>query len=680
MSSTILNKIPLITLVGQPNSGKTTLYNYLSGKKYKTVNYPGSTVEYSISKILSKFSVNANILDSPGIISLIPSSPDEKLSVDSLFSHPKFGQPDIVAVTVDASQLSRHLYLVKQLIDSNFRVIVVLTMLDIFHKKGFDISDSKLSEILNCKVVRINGVTGKGIDSLLTAISECINENNSDSIKNLKSITDINPKANLLESYSEIERIENEVLFKKEITGTNGKLDLQRINEKLIILNSQRVINKPDKLTLKIDKIILHKFWGLILFFVIMSLTFTSIFWLASPLMDFINDGFSMLSDSAISLLGDGWFGDLISNGVISGLGSVLVFLPQILILFLILGLLEDSGYLARGAMLIDKPLSKIGLNGKSFVPMLSGFACAIPAIMATRTITNRRERYLTIFIIPLMSCSARLPVYALLIAFLIPQDKPWIGGLVLTAIYIFSITGSVIIAAVINKFQNKLIKEKDYSSFILELPTYKKPKLSIVIDNTIKNAKQYLKKAGPIILYLSLLLWVLTYFPNYNPTVPDESNKSPEEISQIKAEERISTSYASYLGKFIEPVMTPIGMDWRVGVSLIATFAAREVFVSSLALIFKITDEGDDLQNSILSAMRDAKIGDTNQKLFTTATTAGLIVFFVFAMQCLSTVAIAKKETGGWRIPVLQIVIFTTVAYILTVITVNGLRAVGIN
>ncbi|MEO8211199.1 MAG: ferrous iron transport protein B, partial [bacterium] len=624
MSSTILNKIPLITLVGQPNSGKTTLYNYLSGKKYKTVNYPGSTVEYSISKILSKFSINANILDSPGIISLIPSSPDEKLSVDSLFLHPKFGKPDIVAVTVDSSQLSRHLYLVKQLIDSNFKVIVVLTMLDILHKKGFDISENKLADILNCKVVRINGVSGKGIDNLLTAISECINENNFDSNKNLKTITHNNHKANLLESYNEIERIENEVLFKKEILAINGKLDLEKINEKLVILNSQRVINKPDSLTLKIDKIILHKFWGLVLFFVIMSLTFTSIFWLASPLMDLINDGFSLLSDSAMSVLGDGWFGDLISNGVISGLGSVLVFLPQILILFLILGLLEDSGYLARGAMLIDKPLSKIGLNGKSFVPMLSGFACAIPAIMATRTITNRRERYLTIFIIPLMSCSARLPVYALLIAFLIPQNKPWIGGLVLTAIYIFSITGSVIIAAVINKFQNKLIKEKDYSSFILELPTYKKPKLSIVVNNTIKNAKQYVKKAGPIILYLSLILWVLTYFPNYNPTVPDESNKSTEEISQIKAEERISTSYASYLGKFIEPVMTPIGMDWRVGVSLIATFAAREVFVSSLALIFKITDEGDDLQNSILSAMRDAKVGDTDQKLFTTATIAG--------------------------------------------------------
>ncbi len=679
MSLETINKIPLITLVGQPNSGKTTLFNFLSGKNYKTVNYPGSTVEYSISRILDKFSVNAEILDSPGIISLIPSSPDEKLSVDSLFSHPKFGQPDIVVVTVDASQLSRHLYLVKQLIDSNFKVIVVLTMLDILHKKGLEISESKLSSILHSKVVRINGISGKGIDSLLNIIKEEITE-----LDQYSNNTIIRPgkklKAGLIESFSEIEKIEKEVLFRKTNFETNGKLNLDEINKNIVVLNSPRQYLKPDKLTLSIDKYVLHKFWGLIIFFMIMSLTFTSIFWLAAPLMDLVSEGFSFLSDIAVKILGDGIAGDLVSNGIISGLGSVLVFLPQILILFLILGLLEDSGYLARGAMLIDKPLSKIGLNGKSFVPLLSGFACAIPAILATRTITNRRERLLTIFIIPLMSCSARLPVYALLIAFLTPQDKPWIGGISLAAIYIFSITGSVVIASIINKFKGRLIKENDNSSFILELPAYRKPKLSIVLNNTLKNAKQYIRKAGPVILYLSLFLWALTYFPNYDPALPDTADKSPEEITQMKGAERISTSYAAYMGKFIEPVMKPIGMDWRVGVSLIATFAAREVFVSSLALIFKITDTGDDLQNSILNAMKDAKIGDTDQKLFTTATSAGLIVFFVFALQCLSTVAISKKETGSWRIPVLQIIIFTSIAYILTFITVNGLRAVGIN
>ncbi|MBK7160503.1 MAG: ferrous iron transporter B [Ignavibacteria bacterium] len=430
---------------------------------------------------------------------------------------------------------------------------------------------------------------------------------------------------------------------------------------------------------MKIDKFTLHKFWGIIIFFLVMSVTFTSIFWLASPLMNLINDMFSLLSSGSEVLFGDTLFGNLISNGLLNGLGSVLVFLPQILILFLILGLLEDSGYLARGAMLADKPLSMIGLNGKSFVPMLSGFACAIPAIMATRTISNKRERFLTIFIIPLMSCSARIPVYVLLVAFLIPQDKPWIGGIALSAIYIFSIFSSLIIASVVNKFQEKIIKESDNSSFILELPAYRKPKLSDVLNNTFKNATQYIKKAGPVIIYLSVFLWILTYFPNTNPQV-NESGKSEKEISELKNSERIMTSYASSLGKIIEPVMKPLGLDWRVGVSLIATFAAREVFVSSLALIFKITDEGDNIQTSILKAMKDAQIENTGEKLFTTATTTGLIIFFVFAMQCLSTVAISRKETGSWRIPVLQILVFSSIAYVLSFLTVSGLRFFGIN
>lgn len=678
MTIPTLEGIPLITLVGQPNSGKTSLFNHLSGKKFKTVNYPGSTVQYSISKILSKYEINANILDSPGIISLIPSSPDEKISVDSLFSHPKFGTPDIVAVTVDASQLSRHLFLVKQLLDAKFKVVIVLTMVDILHKKKLEISDSKLSEILGCKIVRVNGQTGNGIDNLLKVLNEEIGETNLDEKSELSRPVK-RQTSHLLDTYNAIEKIQNEVLFLKQEGNENGKIDLEKINEQLVVLNSPRNFNRPDELTLKLDKFVLHKFWGLITFFLIMSVTFTSIFWLASPLMDLINDAFSLFSQTATDLLGDNWFSDLISDGIITGIGSVMVFLPQILILFLILGLLEDSGYLARGAMLVDKPLSKIGLNGKSFVPMLSGFACAIPAIMATRTITNRRERLLTIFIIPLMSCSARLPVYALLIAFLTPSDKPYIGGIVLSLIYIFSILSSVVIAGVINKLQSKGKLHRNDSSFILELPTYKKPKLGIVASTTVKNAKQYIYKAGPVIFYLSIALWIFTYFPNYNPSV-QSNNSNQEELSQLKNSERISTSYAAYAGKFVEPVMKPIGLDWRVGVSLIATFAAREVFVSSLALIFKITDNSDDLQNSILTAMRDATFDGTDQKVFTTASTAGLIIFFVFALQCLSTVAISKKETGSWKIPILQIVVFTSLAYILSLITFNGLRAFGIN
>lgn len=671
------NKLPLITLIGPPNSGKTTLFNLLSGKNYKTVNYPGSTVEYSISKILNKHSINANILDSPGIISLVPFSPDEKISVDSLFSHPDFGTPDIVAVTVDVSQLSRHLYLVKQLLNSNFRVIVILTMNDILRRKGFEISEQKLGEILNCEVVKVDGRSGKGIDDLLKTVRKKINEINGNEEDSKINFT--RAGHDLIDSFRKIEEIENEVLVSVKGEDSNGKFDIQKVNEKLVVLNSQRSYAKPDEFTLKADKIILHKYLGLLIFFCIMGLTFTSIFWIAAPVMDLINEFFSYLSDNASEIIGEGWFGNLISNGIINGVGSVLVFLPQILILFLILGLLEDTGYLARGAMLIDKPLSKIGLNGKSFVPLLSGFACAIPAIMATRTIANRKERLLTIFIIPLMSCSARLPVYALMIAFLLPRDKPWYGGIVLSVIYVFSILSSIIIAALANKFSNSIVREKDNSSFILELPAYRRPSLNTVINSTINNARQYLFKAGPVILYLSLILWFFTYFPDINPEIVN-AGKSHDEITQLKNSERISNSYAADFGKFIEPVMKPIGMDWRIGVSLISAFAAREVFVSSMALIFKITEDDDNLQNSLLESMKSAEIEDTGQKLFTTATTTGLIVFFVFAMQCLSTVAITKKETGSWRFPLLQIAVFTLLAYLLTFITVNGLRALGVN
>jgi len=673
-------KIPLITLVGPPNSGKTTLFNYLSGKNYKTVNYPGATVEYSISRLLKKFNINADIIDSPGIVSLSANSPDEKISIDALFNHPLYGQPDLVVITVDSSQLSRHLLLVKQIQNCGFNLIVALTMNDLLEKRKQLISLNRLRITLGCEVVRIDGRTGEGINNLLNVVS--------DNLENIKfadkrsplSQSFYNDRNSLLNLYREIEQIENDVV--SDIHSNGNGFDLEAANAELNILNpspERKIKYSLDSATLKIDKVLLHPKLGGVFFFLIMSATFASIFWLADPLMGMVDDFFAYLSSETAVLLGSNWFSDFVSSGIISGTGSVLVFLPQILILFLILGLLEDSGYLARGAMIVDKPLSKIGLNGKSFVPMLSGFACAIPAMLAARTIPNRRERFLTIFILPLMSCSARLPVYALLIAFLIPPDKSWLGGIILASIYIFSVTSSIIIASILNKFKHKIIKEEDNSSFIIELPSYRKPKLSFILTNSFMNAKVYLQKAGPVILGFSIILWFLTYFPNTNPQV-DTTGLTQDEIVQVQEVERLSSSYASDLGKIIQPVMTPIGMDWRVGVSLIAAFAAREVFVSSLALIFKVTGDEETLQASMHQSMREAEIGETGQKLFTTATITGLIIFFVFALQCLSTVAVSKKETGGWRIPVLQVIIFTSLAYFLTFVTVNGLRALGVN
>jgi ferrous iron transport protein B len=670
-------KVPLITLVGPPNSGKTTLFNILSGKNYKTVNYPGSTVEYYTSRFLPKYNITAELLDSPGIVSLLPESPDENVAVDSLYSHPKLGTPDLLIITIDSCQLSRHLLLPMQLISSGFNVIIVVTMTDILAKRGLKISETKLSKALNCDVVVINGRSKEGVDKLINVINSNLDRIEPSGKKSIIPCTSIQNKKDLVGTFKEIEDVVNEVY---EPLIKNEKINLNSANIELKILQSKIVKNEfsPDEITLKIDSVLLHRFWGFLIFLLVMAITFTSIFWLAQPLMNLVDELFAGLNSLVLENFDPGWFTFLVSDGIISGTGSVLVFVPQILILFLILGLLEDSGYLARGAMLIDKPLSKIGLNGRSFVPMLSGFACAIPAMIAARTIPNRKERLFTIFIIPLMSCSARLPVYALLIAYLIPQDKLWLGGILLGCIYFFSIISSVVVAWIMNKFTKKLFNAEDSSSFILELPAYRIPKLSAVISHTYNSSKQYLLRAGPIILGFSLVLWFLTFFPNINPEV-ETTGLTTEQILNLERAERLEHSFASNLGMLIQPFMSPIGMDWRIGVSLISAFAAREVFVSSLALTFKVTSEDDEEQSTLLNSLRNAKIEATGEKLFTVATSIGLIVFFIFALQCLSTVAVSRKETGGWKIPILQVFIFTGLAYFMTFITVNGLRFFGI-
>jgi ferrous iron transport protein B len=678
MTLNVIEETPLITLVGPPNSGKTTLFNLLSGKNLKTVNYPGSTVEYTAGRIIDKYSIDAELIDSPGIVSLIPHSLDEKISVDSLYSHPLIGSPHLIINTIDASQLSRHLLLAVQLIDAGFKVIIVLTMNDILNKKQLNVLEKELSKELKCDVIKIDGKSGKGIDELIRTIDKNLNELHSNGKPKPKEYKLDSKKRKLIESYNRIEQITDEVL--QEIPQSD-KVNLSKANKQLTIVGTpyKGKNNRPDELTLKIDRILLHKYWGLLAFMIIMGLTFTSIFWLADPLMTLVDNFFTLLGQASSYIISEGWFASLISDGLISGLGSVLVFVPQIVILFLILGVLEDTGYLARGAMLIDKPLSKIGLNGRSFVPMLSGFACAIPAMLAARAIPNRRERLLTIFILPLMSCSARLPVYALLIAYLLPSDKAWLGGFILAGIYIFSIISSVIVASLINKFRKKIIRAEDSSSFILELPTYKFPKPVSVIRNTYSSTKQYISKAGPVILTFSLIIWVLTYFPGGVQKIENNSLQ-PDEVVQLEKSQQLEKSYAAVLGKAIQPVMEPLGFDWRIGVSLITAFVAREVFVSSMALIFKVTEESEDnLQNSLLNSMKNAKTESTGKPLFTASTMLGLIVFFVFALQCMSTVAVSKKETGSWRIPVLQLIIFTVLAYFATFITVNGLKLIGV-
>ncbi len=651
----------IVTLVGAPNSGKTTLFNYLSGQNFKTVNYPGATVEYHAAHLEKRFGIDAMLLDSPGIISMVPSSKDEEVTIKGIYSHPHYGAPNLVIATIDASQLSRHLLLVMELKEANFDLVVALTMVDILERKGFTIDVEQLEKELGVKIIPVDGRSGKGVDELMRHVKEHLDN----SRKNLYDIKIVSENSDqLLRLYEKIEEIEKKVIKSKT---------------KNFKANFSNILHKPDELTMKIDAVLMSKGWGFLIFFLAMVLFFASVFWLASPLMELVDNFFGWLGSVSKETLGSGWLADLISDGVVSGLGAVFIFVPQILILFLILGLLEDSGYLARGAMLIDRPLRKIGLNGRSFVPMVSGFACAIPAIMAARTIPNKKERLLTIFIIPLISCSARIPVYALLIAFLVPPENSLLSGFILAVIYIVSITLSLTVAGIINRFKEKIIKAEDNSTFILELPTYRVPKFGVILSNMWTSTKIYVKGAGPVILIFSVILWGLTYFPNYNPQINAE-NISQTETEQMIQAERINNSYAAEIGKILEPVMSPMGLDWRVGVAILTSFAAREVFVSSMALMFKITETDDNsIQKSIIKAMRNVK-NDEGKPMFTTSSIIGLILFFIIALQCISTMAITKRETGGWRIPLIQFALYSGGAYLLSVLVVNALRFFGVS
>ena len=658
---------PVITLIGQPNSGKTTLFNLLTGSNFKTANYAGSTVEFSVGQIDPKFDFEAILLDSPGVTSIHPQSPDEETTIDALFHHPVYRLPDIVIVTADSSQLSRQLYLVQQLIDSGFHLVIALTMHDLLEKKDHFISVEKMEGLLNVPVVKINGRTGEGLSDLILQCRRqyeyVIFENGKGKVRRPSPPTE----QDVIALYSYTGSVEKQIVLSK-----TKPVDVASINKK--IFNARP--HGADAHSVKLDQVFLHPFWGIFIFIISMSIVFTSIFWLAQPVMDLISEMFGILSRWVDLLLPASWFADLLTQGVISGIGMVATFLPQIVILFLFLGILEDSGYLARGAMLIDKPLSKIGLNGRSFVPMLSGFACAIPAIMAARTIANRRERLLTIFIIPLMSCSARLPVYALLLALIVPKDKPWIAGLSLGAIYFASLMIGATAAGIISRLAGK----KGVSSFMLELPAYRRPIVRFILKATYYKSIMYVKKAGPTIVFCSLLIWALTYFPNTKPVIDPEQvkNLNEEQINKWIEFERTNSSYAAMIGHWTEPLLTPLGWDWRVGVGLISAFAAREVFVSAMALSLRIS-ENEDLQTSMLSSMREAKLTNSDRPLFTTASTVGLIVFFMIAMQCISTLAVSRKETGSWKIPVMQQAIYSVTAYLAALAAVNGLRAMGI-
>lgn len=626
-----------VCLIGAPNSGKTTLFNWLTGLNYKPVNYPGSTVESAEGFTSERWGETCFVTDAPGTYSLLPKSFEEGAAVDSLFQHPTHGPARLVIAVADVNQLSRHLYIVRQLIDAKFRVVLALTNIDLLRESGRDVNVEELERALGLRVALINGQSGEGVDQLMNCVQAELDQDFS---------------APTYERPASWSKDKCETMFQ----------DLLRLQQRVVVRRGAVPTSDARLKSRRIDRVLMHPVWGLLFFVIFMSLIFTSIFWAAAPLMDAVDSAFGALASWAVdSLASQPLLADFVGNAVIGGLGSVLIFLPQIFILFLGISYLEDSGYMARAASLIDRPLSKLGLNGRSFVPLLSGYACAIPAMMAARTISSKKERFLTVFIVPLMSCSARLPVYALLLSFLLVGSSAWWGGLALAFIYL----GSLVVGALASGVANKILKTTDDSIFMLELPVYRRPQLRAILKQVLSKTRSYVVKAGPVIFVLSLFIWAASTFPSYQAEDPTD---------------RLTGSYAASVGRMIEPVLEPMGVDWRVGVGLISAFAAREVFVSTLAVVFHITEENEEsLQASLLQQMREATFPD-GTAIFTVASVVGLILFFMIALQCVATVGVARREFGSWRWALTQLVVFNAVAYVFAVVAVQGLRLLGIS
>ncbi len=595
-------------LVGHPNSGKTSLFNSITGLCYKIVNYPGSTVDYAVG--VHKETPDFFVVDTPGALSLMPRSSDEEVTIQLLQNcsvvYPNAPMvPDVVIVVVDITQCVRQLPLVFQLRDAGFKMVVALTMMDSSFKKGMRVRKKRLSAFLGCPVVSVNGRTGKGVSRLA---QECQKING--------------------------QSLSRSILFPKTFSE-HDLMNHFRLSQEMC----QEVITRsPFKLRFDLDKVMLHPKWGFLIFGGVMSLFFWAIFAIAAPLMDSMDAGFSFLISYLNGLFPENWVSRLLTEGILTSLAAIWIFVPQIAILFFLIGFFEGSGYLARGAALIDKPLSAIGLNGRSFVPLLSGCACAIPAMLACRSIPGKKERLITLFVIPLMTCSARLPVYGLLIALLMGANHPIASGFVMTGIYFLSITLTCIVAKIAGAF---IAKDSPKTGFHIELPEWRFPVIKHIFFHAYHQTKTFIFRAGPTIFIVGIALWLLTQLPS-----PDNS-------------------IGAWMGKWMAPVLSPMGVDWRVGFALLAAFAAREVFVSALTVVFSVSAAMPD---SLLSSLRTATFEGTSRLIFSPPTILALIIFFMVSMQCMSTWVVAKKEMGGWKLPLIMTSAYISGAYVLAV------------
>ena len=639
-----------IALLGNPNTGKSTIFNLLTGLRQHIGNFPGVTVDKKIGEFIYENKKHI-ITDFPGTYSIYPRSKDEEVvySVLADKTHPDY--PELAIIIVDASNLERNLFLFTQIFDLQIPSILVLNMSDIANRRGKKINIQQLrEEFPGVIIVETSARVKIGIDRLKESIHSFTPQNTNKKFIDdfqLYEIDDtINQTIDTEKRYTKIRSLLNSVVKEKEVT--------------------------EDSKSSKIDRILVHPILGYLIFTLVLFILFQFIYVFASFPMDLIDGTFSNISAWLNETLPQGYFSDLISQGIIPGIGGVVVFVPQIALLFLFLSILEESGYLARVVFIMDRLMRPLGLNGKSVVPLLSSIACAIPGVMAARTISNWKERIITILVSPLMSCSARIPVYTLLIALVIPSKLIFgfinLQGLVLFALYALGLVSALVVSVIMNFF----IKSKEKSFLLLEMPSYKMPRWGNISLNVLEKVKVFVLQAGKVILAISIILWALaTFGPSDRMKNVEKSLKKEisfqkltlEEQQHKIAAEKLANSYIGIIGKSIEPIIRPIGYDWKIGISLITSFAAREVFVGSLATIYAVQEDGEE-NKSLLNRLRDEKRTD-GTKVYSLATGVSLMVFYVYAMQCMATLAVVKRETKSWKWPLFQIAFMGVLAYL---------------
>ncbi|MBL1233996.1 MAG: ferrous iron transport protein B [Flavobacteriales bacterium] len=634
MSSSTKNNLPVKTiyLVGNPNTGKSSLFNALTGLTQKTGNFPGVTVDKK-SGYTSINNQQIEVVDLPGTYSLNPEAEDERVAANTIKN---INDDELIIVVADVTNLKRNLFLCTQIIDLGKPVVLVLNMMDLLQKSNQRINLDKISALLQIPVVPVNARIKKGINELKEIVSKY----------QFKKASFSSDKLTPSERYEKITTVISACLQGGE---------------------ANRWIDR----TKKIDNILTHKIYGYLIFLSILFVIFQAIFsWSAYP-MELIEEGFAMLGGLVESWMPKGVLSDLIVNGILAGLSGIVVFVPQIALLFAFITILEDTGYMSRVSFLMDRLLRPFGLNGKSIIPLISSIACAVPAIMSTRSINNLKERLITIMVAPLISCSARIPVYTLLIALVIPAEQQVgifnLQGIVMMGLYLIGFLAALF-AALIFKW---ILKSKGKTNFIMEMPIYRLPKWSNIGFSVYNKVKVFLFEAGKIIIAISIVLWGLS---SYGPgdtfekieekyASPAFENEDENEINTLIASEKLEASYAAYLGKTIEPLIKPIGFDWKIGISLVTSFAAREVFVGTMATLYSVGDE--DNSTSIREKMLQAKNPETGDRLYNRATTFSLLIFYAFAMQCMATLAVVYRETKSYKWPIIQVIYMGALAYV---------------